>query len=448
MLEPRTITLAVGGRSFDFQLCQRELLFGRAGVGQYFWMDGRKFRHGTGGPNFRPCVDLWWHVNELAGAAGDPTTEMNLVLAECYPLVNTAKAVQDVYIDAHLHPRADREHVYFEADQIRQRRSERTDTLPNEDVERLRSIAHSGDVNQVRLELEGLFRGPSPSPEEMPAHVEAAQAWIGNGIVALRREGRDGLKRYTQTVDEWLRRLRKRGNIDRVRMFLNMFSYECKVAFYYCYGNAWSGILPQLQQMGELNSLGERFMRLWYHQNQPPEGAEVHRDIFSGQIPALHPLSAIILTSPQHLEVIGRYIGRPDFSELQASGTYLENKEYRDMVTTILVAAHEYDRSRRRWEDQRGQGTPGAREAANERHRDDGAASAKILFENYTDRRRKSCSKCSGALSYVRHELLDDVDSPTVLAYFRCQECKQERQLKIKQSDLELTNRVSPGSLL
>lgn len=441
MLEPRTITLAVEGRSFDFQLHQRELLFGRAGTGQYFWMDGRQFRQGVAGPNFRPCVDLWWHVNEQEGAAADPSTEMNLVLAECYPLINTSKSVQDVYMDAHLHRLADREYDYVEEDQIRKRKTERTDTLPDEEIERLYSIAHSGDTNQIRLELEGLFRGQSPPPDEMPAYVAAAQAWIGNGIVALRREGREGLNRYIQTLDEWLRRLRRRGGINRVRMFLNMFSYECKVAFYYCYGNAWIGILPRLQQMGELDLLGERFMRLWHHQNQPPEGAEVHRDIFSGQIPALHPISAVILTSPQHLEVIGRYIGRPDYNELQASGAYLQCSEYRDMVATILVAAHEYDRSRRRWEDQRGQGIPSASEAANERHRDDGAASVHILFKNYTDRRRKSCSECSGELSYVRHELLDDVNSPAVLAFFVCQECNHQTQLEISEDDLLLTQR-------
>lgn len=441
MQTPRTITVKEGDRSFDFQLHQREIFFGRAGTGQYFWMDGRQFRHGTAGPNFRPCIELWWHVVEQAGKARDHATELALVLAECYPLVNTAKAVQDVYIDAHLHPRADREHVYIKEDQTRQRRSERTDMLAEEDVERLRLVAHSGDTNQVRLELEGLFRGQSPPSEEMPAFVEAVQAWTGNGIVALRREGRDGLRRYTRTVDEWLHKLRKRGGIDRVRMFLNMFSYECKVAFYYCYANAWIGILPQLQQMGELDSLGERFMRLWHHQNQPPEGAEVHRDIFSGQIPALHPISAVILTSPQHLEVIGRYIGRQDYDELQASGAYLQCSEYRDMVATILVAAHEYDRSHRRWEDQRGQGTPTDREVDNERHRDDGTASPHILFKNYTDRRRESCSECSGALSFIRHELLEEADSPTVLAFFRCEKCNHERQLRISEEHLLLTQR-------
>ncbi len=420
---PRTFTFDMEGRTFDFQLHQRKLNFGQAGTGGYYWMDSRQFRRSKGGPNFQACVDLWWHVVERNGNTSDPHTQMALVFAECYPLINASKAMQDIYVDAHLHPKADRI------------------LLPEEDVERIRVIAHSGNPDLARLELDRLFRGPYPPPEEMPAFDEAAEKWIRDGISALQLEGRDGLKRYTETLSELMKRYRRRGNSDWKRMFLNKFSYECKVAFYLCYANAWIGILPRLAQRGELDSLGERFMRLWHNQNQPPEGAAEHRDVFSGQIPALHPLSAGILTSPQHLEVIGRYIGRPDFSELQASGTYLENKEYRDMVTTILVAAHEYDRSRRRWEDQRGQGTPGAREAANERHRDDGAASAKILFENYTDRRRKSCSKCSGRLSYIRHEPVATTDPPAAVAYFRCQGCGHEQSLRVSQDDLEMVQR-------
>ncbi len=423
MKEPRTVTLDVEGRTFDFQLHQRHLNFGQAGTGEYYWMDSRQFRSGKGGPNFQACVDLWWHVVEWYGDTSDPHTEMALVFAECYPLINASRAMQNIYVDAHLHPKAERI------------------LLADEDVKRLLLIAHSGDPNLARLELDRLFRGPYPPPGEMPAFDEAAEKWIRDGISALQLEGRNGLKHYTKTLLGLIKKYRRRGNSDWKRMFLNKFSYECKVAFYYCYANAWIGILPRLQQRGELDSLGERFMRLWHHQNQAPEGATEHRGVFSGQIPALHPISAVILTSPQHLEVIGRYIGRPDFSELQASGMYLENKEYRDMVTTILVAAHEYDRSRRSWEDQRGQSTQKSKKDVKERPRDDGTASVQILFENYTNRRRVSCSDCSGTLSYVRHEPVATTDPPAVVAYFRCQACAHEQSLKISQDELVLTQR-------
>ena len=65
-------------------------------------MDGRQLRRGRAGPNFRPCVDLWWHTVEQAGEDRVEDNEVNLVLAECYPLINTARALQNIYVDAHL----------------------------------------------------------------------------------------------------------------------------------------------------------------------------------------------------------------------------------------------------------------------------------------------------------------------------------------------------------
>ena len=357
MPPPISVDFEHGEHQFTFQIHWRNLLFGRAGTGQYFWMDGRQLRRGQGGPNFRPCVDLWWHATEQAGEDRAYDNEVNLVFAECYPLVNTARALQDLYVDAHLHRMADREYVIEEEEGIRRVRSDRMYLLPEEECERLRSVADSRDTNRVRAELEGLFLGPLPPCGEMPAYQEAARAWIGNGIHALRTEGREGLQRYVGTVDEWIRRLRRRGNLDRVRLFLNMFSYQCKVAFYLCYCSAWVGILQRLAQTREPNIIGERFMRLWHHQNRAPDDFGVSQDAFCGQVLALHPLSAVVLTAPEHRAVVGNWIGHPDYEALHASGQVAQCEAYWDLVATILIAAHEYDRSRERWEAGRGQAT-------------------------------------------------------------------------------------------
>lgn len=436
MSRPLEVNVAHAGRSFAFEIHERELLFGRAGTGRYYWMDGRQLRRGSAGPNFRPCVDLWWHAVTEAGTDREPENEMTLMLAECYPLINTAKALQDVYVDAHLHHTADREYSFGGEGQIRQRRAERTYLLPEEDAARLRMIAATRNADQIRRELEGLFRGQLPADDEMPAYVEAAQAWIGNGIGALRREGREGLQRYTQTVDEWIRKYRRRGEIDRVRLFVNMFSYQCKVAFYHCYANAWVGILQSLKQAGKLDLLGERFMRLWQHQNRPADDAEVHRDVFSGQIPALHPLSAVVLNSPEHLEVIGRCIGLPDYEGLTTSGKIIESREYWDLVATVLIAAHEYDRSRRRWEERREHPTHTSSNEVARQARDDATGSLRILFEDYAAARGRLCSECSGELRYVRQEPSGTAESPMAIVTFRCQSCGRETEIEVGHDDV------------
>ena len=279
-----------------------------------------------------------------------------------------------------------------------------------------------------------LFLGELPPRSEMPAYREATQASIGNGIRALRTEGRKGLQRYTGTVDEWIRKLRRRGSLDRVRMFLNMFSYQCKVAFYLCYCSAWIAILQWLAQTRGPNVLGERFMRLWHHQNRAPDDSGVSRDAFCGQVLALHPLSAVVLTSPEHLTAVGDWVGHPDYEALLTSGQVAECEEYWDFVATVLIAAREYDRSRRRWEAGRGQTTRTDTERLSQQSRDDSVASARVLFEDFAAARGHVCPDCSGPLAYVRYERAEK-DRPGVIAFFRCQSCDREITVEVAEDD-------------
>ncbi|MFV1967238.1 MAG: hypothetical protein ACC628_17555 [Pirellulaceae bacterium] len=436
MPQSLVIKLEYAGRQFDFQVDERDLQFGRAGEGKYYWMDGRPFRHrrGRSGPNFRACVDLWWHAVEEAGAAAEIDNQIQLVHAECYPLVNTAKSVQDIFVDAHLHHTADREYRIDE-DDGRKRCSERTYLLPEDECERLRAVAHSRDLNRIRGELEGLFLGELPSTDEMPAYREAARAWIGNGVVEFRKGGHEGLQQYTQTVDEWIRKLRRRGGLDRVRRFLNMFSYECKVAFYGCYCSAWVEILKWLSQNREANTLGDRFMRLWHHQNRALESEDVRRDVFCGQVLALHPLSAVILTSPQHLTAIGGWIGHADYESITCVGRIADCPEYWSLVATIMTAAHEYDRSRCRWEELRGKATDVNTDTVAQHTRDDSTASVAILFEDYAAARGLVCPDCSAVLSYLKHEIRYDEEAVAAVD-FCCSSCSHRTTIEISYADI------------
>ena len=217
------VELDVGEKRFPFQLCHRELLLGPAGPVDYYWMDSRKIRQGRGGPSFRPCVDLWWTAVEMEQATSEFDNELNLVLAESYPLVNTSRAVQDVYVDAHLNKMADRKLDPVGNDSHHRKLSDRMYLLSEEEDRRLRELAASRDSDRIREELEGLFQGELPPEEELPAFQEAARAWIGNGIQALRVDGTEGLRDYVQTLGVWVKKYRKRGQIDRTRMFLNPF---------------------------------------------------------------------------------------------------------------------------------------------------------------------------------------------------------------------------------
>ncbi len=83
--------------------------------------------------------------------------------------------------------------------------------------------------------------------------------------------GREGLLEYIDTVDEWIRHLRRRGR------------------------------------------LGES------------------RDVFCGQVLALHPLSGEVLSSPEHLAAIGGWIGRHDLEDLMRTGEVQVCDDYWDL---------------------------------------------------------------------------------------------------------------------
>jgi hypothetical protein len=269
----------------------------------------------------------------------------------------------------------------------------------------------------------------------MPAYQEAARAWIGNGMCALRTDGREGLQRYTTTVDEWIRKLRRRGDLDRVRLFLNMFSYQCKVAFYLCTSTAWVGILQRLSQTQQINTVGERFMQIWHHQNRAPDDFGVSRDALCGQVLAMHPLSGVVLTSPEHLTVVGDWIGHPDYEALHAKNQVGQCAAYWDLVATILIAAHEYDRSRKRWEEGRKESTRADSKKVSRKSRDDSTASERVLFEDFAAARGHVCSECSGTLAYSHFKPAEE-GKPTATAFYRCQSCEREESIEVSRDDL------------
>src|SRR5262249_15389807 len=101
MSAPLSVDLQKGTRNFRFHLLHRPLDLGTAGAARYYWMDSRQFRTRGLGPNYRSCVDSWWADVASAGETHHLENLLNRVLAECFPLVNTARSLQDVYLDAH-----------------------------------------------------------------------------------------------------------------------------------------------------------------------------------------------------------------------------------------------------------------------------------------------------------------------------------------------------------
>jgi hypothetical protein len=439
MSQELIVDLKKGTRSFRFLLDYRPLDLGGAGTIRYYWMNSRQFRKRSPGANYRSCVDSWWADVEMAGDTDHPENLCNLVLAECFPLVNNARTLQAAYLDAHLHKTADRENQRDTGDG-QGKRSVHVYSLPQDETQRLYELAERRSAALVRAELERLFLGPLPSEEEMPRFSRAFEIWVVNGIVAFKEGGWDALRRHINTkVAPWLSKYRKRGGDDRTRLFINMFSYQCKVAFYLCYANAWISLIRRLMDHHGLDSLSERFLRLWHYQNQPIEDPSApgggHPDVFRGQILALHPLSAIVHSEPYHLRAIAGWIGHPDYEVLDQQGRDADCPAYWKMVATILIAAHEYCHAHHQWDDTRRVATASIEDNGLDPARDDAQASPALFFEEYIQARSIDCPQCHAPLAYRRHKQPDE-GSSEVRVIFRCREAGHETPLSIREDDL------------
>jgi len=426
-VENRNVSFELQGRPFTFALGSRPLVLGPAGPVTYYWMSGDAFRRRPPGPNFRACVDHWWAAMEMIGAADETDTRISRVWAECYPLVNTARSLQDVYLDARLAPDVGRRYATTARWGDRSVGIARPPfSLPADEADRLRAVAHARDTALVRAELENLFLGPTPVPSEMPAFQRDAYAWIRGGVDALAAGDTAGLAAYVATLGPKIAGLRRRGGDDRSRRFLNRFAYQSKVAFYLCHANAWIGLIPRLRERHGLDEAGERFLRLWHHQNQPGDddtaGPGGNRDAFFGQVLSLHPLSAFVMNDPAHLQALGAWIGHPEHDRLVAHNQVGSCAAYWDLVATVLIAAHEYKQARDDWDRTRTTRAVTGGDRADGTTRDEGPPPVATALEDYAAAHKIVCPGCGGPVRFSG-QVSEPAGDEGVSVSFRCHAC-------------------------
>src|SRR5579871_343966 len=89
--ETTLFTIDLPDRKLPFHLHRRKLPMGRAGEIDYFWLDTRSFRSGPGMINLQSCLDLSWEFLRTRFPR-HAQRQIDLVLAELYPLINQSKA--------------------------------------------------------------------------------------------------------------------------------------------------------------------------------------------------------------------------------------------------------------------------------------------------------------------------------------------------------------------
>lgn len=411
------LTVRLGGDDFTFDLCGRRLALGRNHAVDYYWMDSTGFRitrprRKVDPANVRNCVGHWWAAMRASGWHRDPDQLDHLLLATSYAVLSGSKAVHQVFRDAHLAPGATRPTTEALTDTVRRR---------------IRKAVAGRDRARVGGELDAIFDAPAPlSAGDAVVMRQTLDGLLAHGRDLVRDHDVEGARQFVGKVDGWVSTKRKKGNQGRPRDFLNRFSYECKVAFYTCFSNAWIDIIPVLRRDHRLDPVSERFLRFWHMQNQPAE-----TDVFRGQVLSLHPLSGFLMKDPALLTVAGRFFGTPAHARVFERGE-ADVAEYWNLVGAILTAGHQYRQALDRQAARRGAGATVA--ARGEPTTEGNTMSAHGLLEDFATAQGSRCPDCGGALRLG--SIPTAAPGSDARATFVCSPCRRKVPVVIREADL------------
>ena len=219
----------------------------------------------------------------------------------------------------------------------------------------------------------------------------------------------------------------QRSSDDSTRTFLNMFAYEAKAAFYLCYANAWIDLIPWLKEQRGLDLVSERFLRFWQYQNQPSTGQDgrIRRDVFSGQVLALHPLSGFFMKDEALCAVAGRFFASSEHDTIMQTGKADDDPTYWDFVGALLDAAQQYRMARDQLANRQG-ASRNIRtlneEVAEVAAKTEGSSNA-LLLEDFAEHMRVRCA-CGGRLQFVKFHDASEQSQEFRVDYV-CTSCKR-----------------------
>lgn len=454
-------------REFPFYLECRTVELGHAGSVQYHNMPISRLRDddpAADASNFRSCIGHWFAVVQEHGRAEDPTAQANFVLATCYALVRRDKGMQQIYRDALSRPGSFRHLSSKPSPEVR---------------ERIDQVIKDRDRAGIKRELDRALGAHEFSVRDALAVGEAIHHWTSRGVQSFRSGNVPGLQKWLEEVEYWIARYKRRST-PQVRLFVNAFSYECKLRFYGCYANFWIGLIPWLRANHNLDAMSERFLRLWHNQNQPieippgrtpggiiyptqvaqrlpmPDGriTEIScptefpednaiPDVFGGQVLALHPLSWILLSKRALRHDIGAYIASPAYDGGIRLGATGQLPEYWGMVKSILTAAYLYQELQYRNESDRADGPRTCNRSIQDCADPRSSTTPRALLERYVEQLHQLCP-CGGTMHLHENELpVADGESCDILV--RCGQCKLESVIAATMADLQAYLRANAG---
>jgi DNA-directed RNA polymerase subunit RPC12/RpoP len=221
-----------------------------------------------------------------------------------------------------------------------------------------------------------------------------------------------------------------------------------------------------------LDPLSARFLGFWHNQNQPIEvfhgqtkggilyptqqgmvvvkdqgrkrarqsitikteriGPNHVRDVFSGQVLSLHPLSGFFMKDPALCAIAGRFFTSKTAVRGITPGQVERCGDYWDLVGAILGAAHLYRQALDRQADARGvRQREGAERVAAVGPLDYGESS---ILEAFAEARQIRCPACGGKLIYDKYHPAE-AGASTFQVEYTCNSCKRPVPISVDATD-------------
>jgi hypothetical protein len=317
--------VSVGEQAFTFTLCRKDEQLGPVAV-DHWWMRTtelyrqRAQRRREGG-NYEPVTEAFWALCRREGSHVERDVQESYLLARLLPFARS-QGSRRVVADAYLAPRTkaareEREAAVTELDQFL--RSCRTTTMTPLSFSR-----RTADVI-----------GPPVLAAELEQTYRACCADLFDPAVAVLAADKDaGVARLLAGWQRLMGSVGRRSGRQAEKQVLDILSYEARAALHRCYSAAWyTLLLPHLTQAYRLSPETTAFLRLW-HLDQASEsnlGEAAYFHLYHGHAFALHPATALFLSTPVGRELVGSWLA-----------TGCSNRAFGRLLYGIFVAVHHY----------------------------------------------------------------------------------------------------------
>ena|GEM_PF-2256005 len=222
-----------------------------------------------------------------------------------------------------------------------------------------RPIADQLDNYAIRREFQFILQWIPTAPPELTILNQMYDHWIERAVELYGNNGMAGLEHFVDEFDQFETDQRRSSRTEPIaRRFLDLFIFESKVCFYRCYAVLWQHIIPWLSEYRGLDLASERFLRFWHNQDpsirlaQARGMSRLEADVFFGHILALHPLSSILMQTPQ-LRILAAdcFTNAGEGSVISPENTPMAG--YSNLVLAILLAGHIYSQNDRHQDESR-----------------------------------------------------------------------------------------------